>query len=340
MMKKRFELPRLVYGSSSLGNLYEVLSAETKRELVSQWMVCSTPPVCIDSAGKYGAGLALEEIGKALRNLSVPPKDLLISNKLGWKRIPLEGDEPTFEPGVWKSLENDAVQAIDGEGILECWKQGNELLGEPYRANLVSVHDPDEYLKGAENEEERKKRREDILAAYGSLGGLKARGEVEAIGVGSKDWKVIRDLSAHIDFDWVMFANSFTIYSHPEELVRFMGELAGKGVGIINSAVFHSGFLVGSSFFDYREVTREKDPRLFEWRDSFFRICENHHVEPAQACIEFGLMLPGIDGISLNTTNPERVARNHASVKYRVPAAFWKEMKKASLVKMIPEDFT
>jgi D-threo-aldose 1-dehydrogenase len=339
MKKKKIILPRLIHGSSSLGNLYQVLSGETKKELVSHWIESSEKPVCIDTAGKYGAGLALEEIGHALRSLSVSPENVLISNKLGWSRIPLTSDEPTFEPGVWKSLKYDAQQSIGKTGIYDCWKQGNELLGAPYKADLVSVHDPDEYLDGVSTDEEKAKRHEDILQAYSTLSELKETGEVKAIGIGSKDWRVIKDLSLEINFDWVMFANSFTIYSHPSELVDFMEELSEKGVAIVNSAVFHSGFLAGSSYFDYREVTREKEPHMFEWRDHFFRICREYDVKPVDACIEFGLMLPGIDGISLNTTNPDRVNQNHASVSRTAPSEFWKEMKNDSLIRISPEDF-
>ncbi|MBB6480687.1 aldo/keto reductase [Spirochaeta isovalerica] len=339
MKNKKITLPRLIHGSSSLGNLYQVLPGETKKELVSHWISCSEKPVCIDSAGKYGAGLALEEIGKALRNLSVPPQDVMISNKLGWTRIPLTGDEPTFEPGVWKSLQYDAEQSIGKTGIHDCWKQGNELLGAPYKADLVSVHDPDEYLDGASTEAEKAKRHEDIIQAYQTLSELKKAGEVKAIGIGSKNWKVIRSLAAEIDFDWVMFANSFTIYSHPSELVDLIDELSKEGVAIVNSAVFHSGFLAGSSYFDYREVSREEEPRLYEWRDRFFKICQGYDVKPVDASIEFGLMLPGIDGISLNTTNPERVDQNLASISRSAPAEFWREMKKADLIKIAPEDF-
>lgn len=339
MKKKKLTLPRLIHGSSSLGNLYQVLSGDTKKELVSHWIESSEKPVCIDSAGKYGAGLALEEIGKALRSLSVPARDVMISNKLGWFRIPLEGEEPTFEPGVWKSLRYDAEQSIGSSGIFECWKQGNELLGAPYKADLVSVHDPDEYLEGASSDAEKAKRHEDIIQAYLTLAELKKTGEVKSIGIGSKDWRVIKNLSAEIDFDWVMFATSFTIYSHPSELVSFIEELSDKGVAIVNSAVFHSGFLAGSSYFDYREVSREKEPHLYEWRDHFFRICRLFDVKPVDACIEFGLMLPGIDSISLNTTNPERVDQNLASISRSAPAEFWTEMKKASLIKIAPGDF-
>ena len=47
-----------------------------------------------------------------LQELGVPPDKVLISNKLAWKRVPLTTPEPTFEPGVWVNLKNDAVQDI------------------------------------------------------------------------------------------------------------------------------------------------------------------------------------------------------------------------------------
>jgi hypothetical protein len=46
------------------------------------------------------------------QELGVEPDKVLISNKLAWKRVPLTTPEPTFEPGVWVNLKNDAVQDI------------------------------------------------------------------------------------------------------------------------------------------------------------------------------------------------------------------------------------
>lgn len=90
------ELPKVVFGTSALGNLYEELDVASKRHIVSSWFAEMEPPIAIDSAGKYGAGLALEAMGNALRAQHVSPDRIIISNKLGWKRVPLHGSEPTF----------------------------------------------------------------------------------------------------------------------------------------------------------------------------------------------------------------------------------------------------
>src|SRR3972149_1807756 len=136
-------LPPIVFGTSALGNLYRSIADVAKLEITSAWFDHVAPPVVIDTAGKYGAGLALEGLGRNLAKLEIPPGDVVISSKLGWKRAPPPTPEPTFEPGVWMNLEHDAVQRIGYAGIRECWEESCRLPREDYRAPLVAVHDPD-----------------------------------------------------------------------------------------------------------------------------------------------------------------------------------------------------
>ncbi len=326
-------VPQVVYGTSYLGNLYTALPFEDKMALMKKWFECTEKPVVIDSAGKYGAGLALEMIGKGLKELNINPEDVLISNKLGWYRVPLEADEPTFEPGAWVDLKNDAIQTFGYDEILKCHEQGNELLGE-YTAQVVSVHDPDEYLFAASDEDDRKRRFEEILESYSALFDLKKRGEVNAVGVGSKDWKIIRELYEEVKFDWVMFANSFTIYSHPAELLEFMDQLHKDGVGIINSAVFHGGFLTGGDKFDYQDVdpASKKGKAIHGWRDAFNAVCERHDVVPGDACIHFGISHPAIAGLALNTSKPHKMNLNVEILLKEISPDFWKALKEEGLV--------
>ena len=115
-------VPPVVFGTSCLGNLYEVVPDETKFAIVSEIFSHCPAPVILDSAGKYGAGLALEVIGNSLRQLGVAPSQVVISNKLAWYRVPLRGAEPTFERGVWAGIAHDAEARISYEGILQCYE--------------------------------------------------------------------------------------------------------------------------------------------------------------------------------------------------------------------------
>jgi D-threo-aldose 1-dehydrogenase len=327
-------LPQVVYGTSYLGNLYTALPFENKLALMEKWFECTAKPVLIDTAGKYGAGLALEVIGEGLTRLGIRPEEVLISNKLGWYRIPLSTEEPTFEPGAWVDLQNDCIQTFGYEAILKCFDQGNDLLGGSYRSEVVSIHDPDEYLLAARDSPDREGRFMEILESYRALFELKKEGKVKAVGIGSKDWTIIRELYEHVPFDWVMFANSFTVFSHPKEILDFMDSLDADGVGIINSAVFHGGFLTGGKKFDYQAVDpeSEKGQELFAWREAFHALCYKHQVNPGDACLHFGISHPAIVSMALNTSKPEKMSQNVKILQKKIPGAFWQAMKEENLI--------
>jgi D-threo-aldose 1-dehydrogenase len=328
------QVPQVVYGTSYLGNLYRELPYGEKLELMKGWFRCTEKAVVIDTAGKYGAGLALEVIGKGLAELGIDPGHVVISNKLGWYRIPLTTEEPTFEPGAWAGLTYDAMQTFGYDGIIKCYEQGEELLGKTYSTELVSVHDPDEYLHAAGDPDDRDRRLKDILESYRALFDLKKKGKVKAVGIGSKEWTVIRELYAHVPFDWVMFANSFTIYSHPAEILDFMDQLDRDGVGIINSAVFHGGFLTGGNKFDYKEVDPDSESgrKLFVWRKAFEELCEEYALKPGDAALHFALSHPAIVSIALNTSKADKMKRNVEILERKIPAVFWTAMKEKGLL--------
>ncbi len=316
-------VPPVVFGTSCLGNLYEALPYETKLETVREMFRCCPNGVAMDTAGKYGAGLSLETIGRCLRELDVPQSAVTLSNKLGWYRVPLVADEPTFESGVWADIDHDAESRISYEGILACHEQGRELLGEGYAPALVSVHDPDEYLLAVKTPAERDQRWQDVLGAYKGLFELKSRGLVGAVGVGSKDWTFIRCIADEVDLDWVMLACSLTVYTHPRELLEFCAALHARGVSIINSAVFHAGFLTGGVWFDYKKPDPDTDAALFAWRERFAAVCADFDVKPADACVRFSFTVPGVVSVALNTSKPARIADNVASVSADIPREMW-----------------
>ncbi|WP_207535235.1 aldo/keto reductase [Desertivirga arenae] len=330
--KQNIKLPKVIFGTSALGNLYTALPIEIKEEIVSNCVKYSPTPVVFDSAGKYGAGLALESLAECLDRLQVDPSSVVISNKLGWYRTELTTEEPTFEPGVWRDLKFDAVQRISYEGILECFQQGNKLLGK-YAPQFISIHDPDEYLATAKSAEEAEELYTDVLEAYKALATLRETHGV-LIGVGAKTWTIIQRIADDIDLDWVMFANSMTIRKHPSDLLQFMETLKAKGVQIINSAVFHAGFLTGGEYYDYKLIKpdSEENSAIFKWREDFFRLCEQFKIKPAAACVQFALSAPGVVSIALNTTNPKRVEENVQLAYQEVPADFWTAMKNEGLI--------
>jgi D-threo-aldose 1-dehydrogenase len=203
-----------------------------------------------------------------------------------------------------------------------------------YFPQWVSVHDPDEYLASATTKQEEDRHYADILAAYRALEELKKGGKVSKIGIGAKNWNVIERISQDVQLDWVMFANSITVMRHPKKLMEFVGRLRNKGVEVINSAVFHSGFLVGTDYFDYKLINSslEMYKPAYEWRERFFSLCNRFNVRPALACVQFSLKVPGINAIALNTTDPKRVKANIELTSTLVPDEFWDALKQQGLI--------
>ncbi len=327
------QMPRVVFGATVLGNLFVSLSDEAKRELIREWFTRMPAPIAIDSAGKYGAGLSLEVIGRELDRLGIDPADVIISNKLAWRRIPLTTPEPMFEPGVWIDIHHDAVQEINYDGILRCHEDGCRMLGK-YRPQLVSVHDPDEYLDAASDVADRNRRLDDIRGAYRALQELRSAGEVSGVGVGAKNWKVIRELDGHCDFDWVMMANSFTVMNHPPELVEYLDTLAERNVALINSALTHGGFLVGGDFLDYRRVdpNNEADAERLLWREKFTATCARFEASPFDVAVAFGVTHPGVSSVALSTSRPERVQSMIDAATKSLPPGIWSALKDQHLV--------
>ena len=328
------KLTPIIFGTSCLGNLYKVVPFETKVAIAAEWFKAFDRPV-IDSAGKYGAGLSLDCIGRALRELGKQPGDLAISVKLGWRRSRrlAAGEEPTFGPGAWAGLEWDAVQDISYDGILRCFAEAKELLGG-FPVDLVSVHDPDEYLAHAESQRGGDGQNSafsaalrEIKDAYNALFELKARGEVKGVGIGAKDWRVIRLLWRDgVTFDWAMFACAPTLLVHPPELLDFVRELKAAGVTLIDSAVFNGGFLTGGDMIDYRTADPVKDAAAFAFRDRYLALCRAYALDPAAPAVEYAYRL-GFDAVALNTSSPRRILQNAAYAHLAAPAAFWKELE-------------
>ncbi|MBU6411258.1 MAG: aldo/keto reductase [Verrucomicrobiota bacterium] len=326
------KIPPIVFGTSCLGNLYEAVPDETKLAIVSEIFRHCPPPVVLDSAGKYGAGLALEVIGRCLRGLKIPPERVVLSNKLAWYRVPLRGPEPTFERGVWAAVQHDAEARVSYDGILQCHRQGCELLGRPYAPQLVSVHDPDEFLAAAKDPADRQRRFDSIVGAYRALFELKRNGAVKAVGIGAKDWRVIREIVEKVELDWVMFACSLTVWTHPPELLDFIARLRSRGVGVVNSAVFHAGFLTGGAWFDYRKPDPIREAELFQWREKFLALCRRWEARPTDVCVQFGLAVPGVAAVALNTGKPERIRDNVAGVQAKIPPNLWRALKDEKLI--------
>ena len=112
------KLNPIIFGTSCLGNLYREIPMETKVAVAAEWFKAYPHPT-IDSAGKYGAGLSLECIGRALkarlasdeewkRGIGRPHASTYLNGEMwydDWNsapRPPEGAPEPKEAFGVWR----------------------------------------------------------------------------------------------------------------------------------------------------------------------------------------------------------------------------------------------
>ena len=217
------------------------------------------------------------------------------------RRLDVEGDDVVIH------------LTLEASRIADDWEKSCRLLGTEYRPKLVSMWDADK-------------------SAWRAIGELKATGMVLDAGAVTRDFSQLDSLTPSAD--WIVLTGGFTPMRHREELLASMAELAARQIPIVVSGVFEGGFLVGSNRLDGRVLSTEDpaDRSLLRWRTSFAALCHGHGITPAQACIQFALSGPGGGAVMLNSSHPDRVAENIASVERTVPDAFWASMKEEGLL--------
>jgi D-threo-aldose 1-dehydrogenase len=202
---------------------------------------------------------------------------------------------------------------LDANRVADNWEKSCRLLGSKYRPKLVSICNADE-------------------SAWRAISQLKAAALVLGTGVVARDLGSLSSLTPSVD--WVVLTGGFTPMRHPAELLASMAELAARKIPVVVSGVFDGGFLVGNNRLDGRVLSAEDpaDRSLLTWRTSFAALCHGHGITPAQACIQFALSGPAVVAVLLNSSHPDRVAENIASVERAVPDAFWESMKEEGLL--------
>jgi len=223
---------------------------------------------------------------------------------------------------------------ISYDGILRCFEEGNDLLGE-YSVTMVSVHDPDDFVEEAESEEERRNRMSSVMEAYNCLNDLKSQGRVESIGIGVKNPVIIEQLLIQgVHFDWTMMAGVLTPYSHSIFVRTLLKTMNVRSIQVINAAVFNSGFLVGEAFFNYVLQDQLRNPELFEWRINFFEVCEQHHLQPDHVCVQFSFLFSEVTSVALNACSLQHVGANYRNVYESIPRdhGVWKDLALRQLI--------
>jgi D-threo-aldose 1-dehydrogenase len=290
-------LPPVVFDTAPLTDKARPIPDQTKLQLVGEWLSHIPPPLVVEFTVNGSSISPLLILARAIRRFEINPNELVL----------------TFRCPAHATSED--VQKLQDE----CGR----TLGSAFAPRLVSVdcprNTPDPHI---------------VIKKIDSLRQLKESGNIRAIGICSANPAFVENVRSKTQLDWVTLRGCLTTLNHPPEALTLADTLQRQGIPIVNSSVFHSGFLAGGNELDGRPLDplNESDQKMLAWRKSYAALCHGHGVSPIHAAIQFALRMPAVHAVRINTSYPDRVRENVAAIAKPVSPNLWKSMKEEGLL--------
>jgi D-threo-aldose 1-dehydrogenase len=295
------EVTRLALGSGPLGGMFEAVGDERARATVdAAWELGVRT---FDTAPHYGAGLAEQRLGAALRER--PRDEYVLCTKVGRLLVP---GEPEDAEGFAESLPLRRVRDYSRDGVHRSLEESLERLGHD-RVDIVLVHDAEDHMDQA------------ITEAFPALAELREQGVVRAIGAGLNLVEPMLRTAREADVDCILCAGRYTLLdrSAADELLPLCAE---RGIGILSGGPLNSGILAGGTTFDYAPASQE----MLERAQALAAACRRYDVPLVAAALAFPLRHEAVSCVLVGARSPEEVAANVAGVERPIAEGLWEEL--------------
>lgn len=300
----------LIFGGAPIGGLYAPVGDETAAgTLAAAWAAGIR---AFDTAPHYGAGLSERRIGEFLAGR--PRDEFTVCTKVGRLLVPASGDVEGDE-GFYGTPPLTRVRDYSRDGIRRSLEQSLDRLGLD-RADIVLIHDPDDFLGQAADE------------AYPALAELRAQGAVGAIGAGMNSAAALTWLVERCDVDCVLVAGRYTLLDDSATASLFPLCLR-RGVTVLAAGVFNSGILASAgngATYDYVPAAPAVLARARVMRDA----CARYGVPLAAAALRFTLRHPAVTAAVVGARTPEEITADVSYLSLNIPEALWAELHAVS----------
>lgn len=317
------ELPAFGFGSAHLGELYNrVDEADSRATLEAAW---AAGVRFYDTAPWYGRGLSEHRLGGFLR--TKPRSEFRLTTKVG-RTLRRPKDPAHFDRSPWLGGLNFEIHFDYGyDGVMRSYEQALQRLAIDTVDALI-VHDLDESFHGEAYKDHLK-----ALVGGGmqALAELKARGDIQAIGMGINTGHALEAIASEVDLDFVLVAMPYTILDQAS-LHKGMAACVKRKVTVVIGAPFASGVLVtgsgGDAKYGYAKASEEVQAKV----RGLEAACRAHGVALPAAALQFVLAHPAVVSIIPGAARASEVTENIASLRAPIPAAFWSELKGKGLI--------
>jgi D-threo-aldose 1-dehydrogenase len=282
-----------------------------------------------DTAPFYGAGLSEIRLGQVLAKHK--RDDYVLSSKVGRLILDELEDVNSREFGekgdIFKyGRANKVVYDYTADGARKSIEDSLKRM-KVDRIDFVWVHDIAQDFHGdgwlGMFDIARK-------GAFVALSQLRDEGVIKGWGLGVNKVQPVEllfDLS-EVQPDATLLAGRYSLLDHELALQRLMPTAAARGIDIVVGGPYSSGVLAGGSHFEYGKIP----PDIARKVEKIKLLCEKHNVPIKAAALQFSLAHPASAAVIPGASKPERIKEDHAAMKARVPADFWRDLREQQLV--------
>jgi D-threo-aldose 1-dehydrogenase len=313
----------LGFGAAPLGDLYGRL--DENQALAAVATAADRGITLFDVAPLYGRGLAEHRLGQVLRQR--PRDSFVLSTKVGRVYSPAPGGVARSE-GYAGGLPFEGHFDYSYDGAMRSLEHSLLRLGLA-RIDVALIHDIDPWTHG---DAAPARQREALEGAWRALSGLRAQGVIGAAGIGVNDAGVCSWFAREADPDCVLLAGRYTLLEQGA-LEDFLPLAEARGIGVLLGGVFNSGILASGAREGARYNYRPAPPEILDRVARIEAVCRAHGVALAHAALRFPLGHPGVTSVVLGGVSPAEVQANLAAFAAPVPAALWRDLSSAGLLR-------
>ncbi len=319
------EVTRLGLGTAPLGNLYAAVADDVARGVVDAALDAGVG--FVDTAPFYGYGLSERRVGDALRAHGARRGHVVLSTKVGRLLAPRrEGPAPSH--GFVDTLPFVPVFDYSRDAVVRSFEDSLQRLGVD-RIDVLFAHD----VGRLTHRDDHDRTLGDLLAGgLPALHALKGDGLVGAIGIGVNETEVCLEILKDADLDVILLAGRYTLLDQRAQ-DDLLPVCARRGVSVVLGGPYNSGILAtepcDDATYDYARAPADVVARARRLHE----VCRAHGVSVSAAALQFPLHHPVVASVIPGARHAAEVEENVARFATAIPAALWRDLKAAGLVR-------
>lgn len=323
------QLGNLAFGAASIGNLYRAVPDDQAFAVVQRAWDAGVR--YFDTAPHYGFGLSEKRLGAALARLD-PQQSAIVSTKIGRRLDPRPDADLTVPRQAFVSPEPyESVFDYSYDAVMRSYEGSLKRLQRD-RIDILYAHDIGSFAHGDAHAD---LFRTFLDGGYRAMRELRDGGAVTAIGIGVNETAVCLEMLDAGDIDLIMLAGRYTLLEQ-DPLDDLLPLCAQRGVRLVIAGPYNSGILAkgvrhGGPIpnFNYESAP----PAIVERVGAIEDICARHNVPLAAAALQFPLAHPQVASVVPGMGSVAQVDDALALTAQPIPAALWRDLKDAGLIR-------